>query len=232
MFLVVNGFFVATWLMVRSTEGVTDQRAQEGFYPGWVLILWGAILGLHGLYVFARRPIERSLVSRSGGQAGRVMRTILFTDIVGSTEMAAQAGDRSWNEMLDSHDRIGRKVVESHHGTMVKQTGDGMLAVFESPHEAIGAAEDVRDELARRDLQIRAGLHAGEIELRGRDVAGIAVHIASRVMATAEPSQILASRTVRDLAAGSGAAFVDQGSHSLKGVDGAWELYEVGSRNE
>jgi class 3 adenylate cyclase len=226
LFLVVNGFFVATWLMIQSQPNVTDLQAREGFYPGWLLIVWGAIVGLHGLYVWARRPMADSLLTGKRG-VGRTMRTILFTDIVGSTEMATRIGDRAWREMLDTHDRVSRKMVTAHHGSVVKQTGDGMLAVFTTPYEAIAATLALRDELARRDLAIRAGLHTGEIELRDGDVGGIAVHIASRVMAAAEPSQILASSTVRDLATGSGARFVDPGRHELKGIDGTWELYTL-----
>lgn len=168
---------------------------------------------------------------RTGGQAGRVVSTVLFTDIVGSTEQAVRLGDRAWNELLELHDRVARRVVTDNGGQVVKHTGDGMLATFEYPNQAIAAALRLRQELGERDLQIRAGIHSGEIELRRRDVGGIAVHIASRVMSAAEPSEVLVSRTVRDLVTGSGHAFTDRGNHQLKGLPGDWELYAVESRN-
>lgn len=227
LFLVVNGFFVATWLMIQSQPNITDLQAREGFYPGWLLVVWGAILGLHGVYVWARRPAPDSLAARSGGQAGRVVSTVLFTDIVGSTELAARLGDRRWADILDLHDRASRQVVVAKGGRVVKQTGDGMLATFDTPNQAIAAAWTLRQELGEHDLQIRAGLHSGEIELRGRDVGGIAVHIASRVMAAAAPGEILVSRTVRDLAGGSTVAFSDLGASPLKGLEGEWDLYAV-----
>jgi class 3 adenylate cyclase len=227
LFLVVNGFFVATWLMIQSQPNITDVQAREGFYPGWLLIVWGAILGLHGVYVWARRPQLRTLAARSGGQAGRVVRTVLFTDIVGSTELASRLGDRKWAELLDLHDRTSRLAVEGKGGHVVKQTGDGMLAIFDTPNQAIAAGWKLRQELGEHDLQVRAGLHSGEIELRGRDVGGIAVHIASRVMAAAAPGEILVSRTVRDLAGGSKVVFSDRGTGPLKGLEGEWELYAV-----
>lgn len=229
LFAIVNGFFVGTWLMVQGTSGIIDPRAREGFFPGWLILAWGFVLGLHGLYVWSRRPQEHSLAARTGGQSGRVMGTVLFTDIVGSTEHAARLGDRAWGELLDAHDRIARRVIKTHRGTMVKHTGDGLLAVFDAPYDGIDAVGGLREELAEQHLQIRAGLHTGEIELRGRDIGGIAVNIASRVMAAAEPSEILVSRTVRDLVTGSGLVFSARGTHRLKGLEGDWELFAVGT---
>ncbi len=228
LYLVVNGFFVGTWLLIQGTPDLADPRARTGFFPGWLLLAWGVVLGFHGLYVWARRPQQQSHAALTGGQAGRVVRTVLFSDIVDSTEQAARIGDRRWGQLLDGHDQISRKVVEANRGAVVKLTGDGMLAVFETPNEGIAAARSLRDELRGWDLQVRAGLHSGEIELRGRDVGGIAVHIASRVMAAASPSEILVSRTVRDLATGSGVVLTDRGTHRLKGLEGEWELFAVG----
>ena len=162
-----------------------------------------------------RRPVEPD----------RVLATVLFTDIVGSTERAARLGDRRWRELLGVHDELAGRLVEQFHGRLVKTTGDGILATFDGPGRAIRCAAALRDELAGIGLQIRAGLHTGEIELRDGDVGGIAVHIAARVMAAAPPGDILASRTVRDLVVGSDIAMDDLGTHPLKGVEGGWQLF-------
>jgi class 3 adenylate cyclase len=154
-----------------------------------------------------------------------VLATVLFTDIVGSTERAARLGDRRWRELLGVHDEIAGRLVEEFHGQLVKTTGDGILATFDGPGRAIRCVAAFRDELAGIGLRIRSGLHTGEIELRDRDVGGIAVHIAARVMAAAGPGEILISRTVRDLVAGSDIAMDDLGTRPLKGVEGSWELF-------
>jgi class 3 adenylate cyclase len=159
----------------------------------------------------------------------RVLATVLFTDIVASTERAAELGDRRWRELLQVHDDLGTRLVEQWGGRVVKSTGDGLLATFDGPGRAIAAAVALRDQLADIDLQIRAGLHAGEVELRGDDVGGIAVHIAARIMAQAGPGDVVVSRTVRDLVAGSDRDLEDRGSHQLKGVAGDWQLYAVPS---
>ncbi|MGH8951104.1 MAG: adenylate/guanylate cyclase domain-containing protein [Acidimicrobiia bacterium] len=226
VYLVVNGFFVGTWLMVQGIPDIEDPNI-EMFFPGWLLLIWGVCLGFHAVVVWARRPQVRPLAMRSGGQAGRVVSTVLFTDIVGSTELAAGLGDRRWAEVLDLHDRTSRRVVVDNGGQVVKQTGDGTLATFDTPNQAIAAAWALREELGQQDLLIRAGLHSGEIELRRRDVGGIAVHIASRVMGAAAPGEILVSRTVRDLVGGSKVEFSDRGASPLRGLEGEWELYAV-----
>jgi class 3 adenylate cyclase len=156
-----------------------------------------------------------------------VVRTVLFTDIVDSTRHAAEMGDRRWKELLDRHDLAARRLVERFGGRMVKQTGDGLLATFETPGEGIQCAAALQQELRTDGIEIRAGLHAGEVDLRGRDVGGIGVHIASRVMSVAAPGEILVSRTVRDLASGSQISFEDRGAHELKGVGGDWQLFAV-----
>jgi class 3 adenylate cyclase/pimeloyl-ACP methyl ester carboxylesterase len=160
----------------------------------------------------------------------RVLATVLFTDIVGSTERAAQLGDRRWRELLQVHDDLGRRLVERWGGRVVKTTGDGLLASFDGPGRAIACAVSLREQLGDIDLRLRAGLHAGEVELRGDDVAGIAVHIAARIMAEAGPGEILVSRTVHDLVAGADVALADRGSRRLKGVDGDWQLFAVADR--
>ena len=162
---------------------------------------------------------------RRGAEPGRVLATVLFTDVVGSTERAAQLGDRRWRALLGVHDDLGRRLVDEFNGQLVTTTGDGILATFDGPGRAIRCAAALRDELAGIGLQLRAGLHTGEIELRDADVGGIAVHIASRVMAGAAPGEIRTSRTVRDLVVGSDITLVDLGSQPLKGIEGTWQLF-------
>jgi class 3 adenylate cyclase len=160
--------------------------------------------------------------------ASRVLATVLFTDIVASTERAANLGDRRWRELLQVHDDLGTRLVEQWGGRVVKSTGDGLLATFDGPGRAIACASALRDQLADIDLPIRAGLHAGEVELRdGDDVGGIAVHIAARIMAEAGSGEVVVSRTVRDLVAGSDLLLEDRGTRQLKGVDGDWQLFTV-----
>jgi class 3 adenylate cyclase len=165
---------------------------------------------------------------RASAPANRVLATVLFTDIVASTERAAELGDRRWRELLQVHDDLGARLVEQWGGRVVKSTGDGLLATFDGPGRAIACATALRDRLGDIDLQIRAGLHAGEVELRDEDVGGIAVHIAARVMAAARPGEVLVSSTVHDLVAGSDQVLEDHGTHQLKGVDGDWHLFAVG----
>jgi len=154
----------------------------------------------------------------------RVLATVLFTDIVGSTEKARELGDRRWRELLDRHDDAARAELERHQGRLVKTTGDGLLATFDGPARAIRCATALRDVLP---VPIRAGLHTGEVELRGDDVGGIAVHIGARVAGVAGSGEVLVSRTVKDLVAGSGIEFVDRGAHELKGVPDEWQLFAV-----
>ena len=157
----------------------------------------------------------------------RPLAAVLFTDIVGSTEQVALLGDRGWTERLDQHDQMVRRQVLRFAGRLVKSTGDGTLVTFDGPARAIECAVAVRDGLRQLGLDVRAGVHIGEIELRGDDVAGIAVHIAQRVSSLAEPGDVLVSRTVVDLVAGSGLTFEDRGERDLKGVPGTWRLFAV-----
>lgn len=159
-----------------------------------------------------------------GVAATRMMATILFTDIVSSTERAVEEGDSEWKRLLQLHDDISVEVVERHMGRLVKTTGDGILALFDGPGRGLLAAVELRSALSRIGLTVRLGLHTGEVEMRGRDVAGIGVHIAARVMSAAGAGEILASRTVRDLVFGSDFSFEDRGAHQLKGIEGNWEL--------
>jgi class 3 adenylate cyclase len=164
---------------------------------------------------------------RRAAEPTRVLSTVLFTDIVGSTQRAGQLGDRRWSQVLNVHDELTRRVVEEFQGQLVKTTGDGILATFDGPGRAIRCAAALRDELGGIGLQIRAGLHTGEVELRDGDVGGIGVHIAARIVAAAESGEILTSRTVRDLVVGSDIAVEDRGTQALKGIDGTWQLFAI-----
>jgi class 3 adenylate cyclase/alpha-beta hydrolase superfamily lysophospholipase len=159
--------------------------------------------------------------------ADRVLATVLFTDIVGSTEQAGRLGDQRWRQLLEVHDELARRVVEEFGGQLVNTTGDGILASFDGPGRGIRCAAAVRDELQSIGLQIRAGLHTGEVELRDGDIGGIAVHLAARVMAAAGSGEIFVSRTVRDLVVGADIMVEDRGPHTLKGIEGAWQLFAV-----
>ena len=159
--------------------------------------------------------------------AGRRFAVLLFTDMVDSTELASEIGDARWRQVLDEHDALCARIVTAHGGRVVKQMGDGVLALFEQAGRAVVAALDLRDALAELGLAIRAGLHAAEVELRGDDVAGISVHIAKRIEAAAQPTQVLVSQTVVDLTTGSDISSDPSGIHTLKGVPGEWPLFEV-----
>jgi class 3 adenylate cyclase len=158
----------------------------------------------------------------------RLLATVLFTDIVGSTERARAVGDQRWRELLDLHDEAARRLVGQEGGRLIKSTGDGILAVFDGPGRGIRCALALRNELGASGIEIRAGLHTGEVDLRGDDVGGIAVHLAARIMAAAGPGEVLVSRTVRDLVGGSGIALEDHGTHTLKGVGDPWQLFAAG----
>jgi class 3 adenylate cyclase len=155
----------------------------------------------------------------------RMLATVLFTDIVDSTSTAAELGDARWRSLLEQHQTIVREALERFHGREVKSTGDGFLATFDGPARAVRCARDVLDSSEREGIQVRAGLHTGECEVMGDDIGGIAVHIAARVSALAGASEVLVSRTVKDLVVGSGLDFADRGAHELKGVPDTWELY-------
>jgi class 3 adenylate cyclase len=157
----------------------------------------------------------------------RLLAAVLFTDIVGSTEQAAVLGDRVWKQRLDRHDEAVERQLVRFGGRLVKTTGDGALSTFDGPARAIHCALAIRDAVGRLDLELRAGLHIGEVERRGEDVSGIAVHLAQRIQALAAIGEILVSRTIVDLVAGSGIEFDDRGEHELKGVPGNWHLYSV-----
>lgn len=156
-----------------------------------------------------------------------LLRAVLFTDIVGSTEHLARVGDRAWRELIVAHDGRSRRAIERHGGRVVKSTGDGVLATFEGPAQAVRGAQEIATSLGELELQIRSGVHVGEIETVGDDVTGVTVNVAARVASMAGPSEILVSSTVKDLTPGSGLTFQDVGEHELKGVPDQWRLYRV-----
>jgi class 3 adenylate cyclase len=164
---------------------------------------------------------------RSLAETDRILATILFTDIVGSTERAVALGDDGWKRLLDQHDDVVRRQLNRFQGREVNTTGDGFLAVFDGPTRAVRCAAAIRDAARSIGIDLRVGVHTGECVARGDDVGGIAVHIAARVGAEARPGEVLVSQTVKDLVAGSGFEFGDRGRARLKGVPGEWHLYEV-----
>jgi class 3 adenylate cyclase len=159
----------------------------------------------------------------------RVLATVLFTDIVDSTRRAAEMGDRDWHALLDAHDAVVRSQLARFRGREVNTSGDGFLAMFDGPQRAIRCAMAIRDAVRTLGIEVRAGLHTGECEIRGDDIGGIAVHIGARVSALAGPNDVLVSSTLRDLVIGSGLEFEDRGAHELKGVPGEWHLFAVAS---
>ena len=159
----------------------------------------------------------------------RVLATVLFTDIVDSTRRAAEIGDRNWHALLDAHDAVVRAQLVRFRGREVNTSGDGFLAMFDGPQRAIRCAMSIRHAVQALGIEVRAGLHTGECEVRGEDIGGIAVHIGARVSALAGPNDVLVSSTLRDLVIGSGLKFDDRGTHQLKGVPGEWRLFAVAS---
>jgi class 3 adenylate cyclase len=186
----------------------------------------------HRYDVAVRRGVKAVTLDTVKAAAGddpadRMLVTVLFTDIVGSTERARELGDRRWRGLLDTHDELAGRLVGQWGGRLVKTTGDGILATFDGPGRAIGCATALREQLGEVGIRLRAGLHAGEVELRDGDVGGIAVHIAARVLAAAGAGEVVVSRTVRDLVVGSELVLEDRGSRRLRGVEGDWQLYAV-----
>ncbi|HMG26193.1 MAG TPA: adenylate/guanylate cyclase domain-containing protein [Acidimicrobiia bacterium] len=161
------------------------------------------------------------------GQIDRVLATVLFTDVVSSTPQVAGMGDRRFSEVLATHDDLTRTELERFRGQEVRKTGDGFLATFDGPGRAVRCACAIRDAVRAIGIEVRVGLHTGEIELHSDDIGGIAVHIAQRVQAQAQPDEVLVSRTVVDLVGGSGIPFADRGVHALKGVPNPWQLFAV-----
>ena len=152
---------------------------------------------------------------------------MLFTDIVDSTATAARVGDRAWRELIERHDAIARREIERFRGREINTSGDGFFATFDGPARAVRCACALRESMSPLGLTLRAGVHTGEVELAGKELRGIAVHIGARVAAAAGPGEVLVSATVKDLTAGAGIAFRDRGNHALKGVPEDWRLFAV-----
>jgi pimeloyl-ACP methyl ester carboxylesterase/class 3 adenylate cyclase len=167
-------------------------------------------------FVTGDRPIR---------EPDRALLTILFTDLVGSTERVAELGDRRWRELLEEHNEAVRRVLERYSGREIDRAGDGFLATFDGPARAVQAALAIVSELARLQLDVRAGVHTGEVEIVGEGIGGIAVHLCARVAALGTAGEVLVTRTVKDLTAGSGIEFQERGTHALRGVPGNWELF-------
>lgn len=205
-------------------ENIPDAR--PAWMPGtdhflWVDDNWRDVVG----------TIVEFLTGRSiDARATRTFATVLFTDLVGSTSRASSEGDMAWHDRLDGHDRICRRIVEGLDGRLVKNTGDGILATFATPSTAVAAASALARHLAAIGLPIRGGVHAGEIELHADgDVSGLAVNLAARVEQAAADGEVWISSTVRDLLLGSSVPLADRGEHELKGIDGSWRLFAIGS---
>jgi class 3 adenylate cyclase len=163
----------------------------------------------------------------AASEPDRILATVMFSDIVASTERAAEIGDRNWRDVLDRHDELVRKLLAEHGGREIKTTGDGFLALFDAPTRAIRCSLAIRDELRALEIEVRIGMHSGEVELRGNDVGGIAVNIGARVASAGSPGEVLVSSTVRELVSGSGIGFDDRGDRELKGVPDRWHLFAV-----
>jgi class 3 adenylate cyclase len=225
--VLVSVLATGVWLLSERSQGI-----DTSFWPGYIMLVLLIPLGLHLAVVLTAGP-PRQRQQRPPGRPGpaaegeRALATVLFTDIVGSTERARQVGDRRWAELLDLHDRVARELVAELGGRLVKSTGDGILALFDRPGRGIRCATALRDRLKGTGVEIRAGVHTGEVQLRGDDVGGIAVHFAARVMAAAAPGEVLVSGTVHDLVAGSDYVLEDRGAHALKGIGGEWRLFAV-----
>jgi class 3 adenylate cyclase len=219
------GLVIAGRMHIEMSDGTVMEVGKDTVYeipPGhdawvvgdepWIGIAWSGI---------------RSFGAPLLATGERILTTVLFTDIVGSTDIAARLGDDRWQNVLAAHNEAVRRAVEGFGGTEVKTTGDGFLIRFDAPVRALACAKAVRSLSASMDLQIRATVHTGEVEVVGDDIRGLAVHLASRLLAVARPGEILASVTTRDLVDGSGFVFEDRGRHELKGIVGSREVFAL-----
>jgi DNA-binding NarL/FixJ family response regulator len=213
----------ASGFLVKDTEPEVLLQGVRAVARGDALLSPGVTRRLIGAFVGEQAPTFPA----SDGGDDRILATVLFSDIVASTERAAAIGDRRWRDLLDRHDEIVRAELGAHGGKEIKTTGDGFLALFDAPARAIRCAIAVRDALRAVGVDVRIGLHSGEVELRGNDVGGIAVNIGARVAAAGSAGDVVVSSTVRDLVAGSGIGFADRGEHDLKGVPDRWRLFVV-----
>jgi class 3 adenylate cyclase len=223
-----------TLVVQRADASTASSRAQGGFIAERIdgaryLEMPGADLIP---YVGEDTPVLLNAIETfvSGDRVAvsdRVLATVLFTDIVASTEHAARMGDRDWHALLDEHDVLVQGELDRYQGRKVNSTGDGMLATFDGPARAVRCAQAICSSVRALGVELRAGLHTGEVEVRGDDIGGIAVHIGARIAALAGPNEILVSRTIVDLTVGSGLDFAQHGNHQLKGIPGTWGTFVV-----
>jgi class 3 adenylate cyclase len=214
------------YLTESKFYSVDEGRYIAEHIPGAIFL---EIPGSDGISNFDQTYLDGFLTSLRDEEAvfDRVLATVLFTDIVSSTAQATDMGDRAWHELLERHHATVRAMLGRYRGREISTAGDGFLATFEGPARAVRCASAITEAVRPLGLEIRAGLHTGEIEVVGEDVRGVAVHIGARVAALAGASEVLVSQTVRDLVAGSGLSFEDAGEHELKGVSDRWRLYRV-----
>jgi DNA-binding NarL/FixJ family response regulator len=212
----------ASGFLVKDTEPDVLIQGVRAVARGDALLSPGVTRRLIGAFAGGQPP-----AFPSGSVDDRILATVMFSDIVSSTERAAEVGDRRWRDELDRHDELVRQELVAHGGREIKTTGDGFLALFDAPARAIRCAVAIRDRLRTVGLEVRIGLHSGELELRGSDVGGIAVNIGARVAQTGSGGDVVVSSTVRDLVAGSGITFADRGEHALKGIPDRWRLFAV-----
>ncbi|HEX9712906.1 MAG TPA: adenylate/guanylate cyclase domain-containing protein [Actinomycetota bacterium] len=232
---IVSSIHVPTLILHRTHDRVVNIRSGRWLaehIPGARLVEMPGID--HSIWVGEADRVldeveEFVTGKREQVEPDRVLKTIMFTDIVGSTERAAAMGDGAWRDLLASHDAFMRKQIDRFRGITVKQLGDGVLACFDGPARAIRCGASAARAAADAGFPIRVGIHTGECEMVGDDVAGLTVHIAARVGVLADKGEVLVSRTVKDLVAGSGIAFEPRGTHALKGVPDEWQLYAVAS---
>jgi class 3 adenylate cyclase len=220
------GMVVSGRMMVETRDGEVVEVGPGDLYdmaPG------------HDAWVIGDDPIVAIIFqgiagwAKAADEGERVLATVLFTDIVGSTQVAERQGDRAWKQLLATHQEDVRRLLEAHRGNEVKMTGDGFMATFESPGRAIACALKIAVSARALGIEIRAGIHTGEVEITGQDLRGIAVHMASRIMAAAAPGEVLVSATTRELATGGKVEFEDRGLRELKGIREARQLYAVRS---
>lgn len=207
-------------VLVDLIPGATYLEIEGDDHFAWCMPHWRQYLDAYIEFATGQSP--RSTLTRK-------FASVLFTDIVNSTKRSSMVGDTSWRETLEGHDRVTRELIERHQGRVVKSTGDGLLAVFDVPSQAVTCATDMIHALSSLGIDIRAGVHAGEIEvLDDADITGIAVNLAARVEQHAADGELWVSSTVRDMMLGGSTTFVDRGLHQLKGIEGEWRLYSVG----
>jgi class 3 adenylate cyclase len=211
-----------------AMEGVWGRFQRAGASPAMARAVMAALFEIDVRDVLPTIRVPTLILHRTGdlvAPVDRVLATVMFTDIVGSTRRAAEAGDRRWRELIKRHDELTRRQLDRYRGQEVKSLGDGFLATFDGPARAIECACAIRDGVTPHGLEVRAGLHTGECELFGGDVRGMAVNIGARVGALAGANEVLVSSTVKDLVVGADLEFTERGEHQLKGVPGKWRLY-------